>query len=434
MMKGHGWSVLLGICLLAGCGGGGSSSTASSSSPSASNVVTLNVDAGPAAAKGGTFNIPYVSVTICQPGTSTCATIDHVLVDTGSSGLRIFASALAAANLTLPDMTDPLDSSNTIGECLPFIDGYTWGPVATAKVQIGGETASSISINILDDNGSYTPSVPKGCTSRTSNTPLDSVASFFANGVLGVGLHVQDCGPSCSDCALLGGGCTSNNDDYYSCNASSNTCLSTSVALTQQVVNPVSLFATDNNGVILELPSVAINGVTGAQGTLTFGIGTQTNNGLGSATVLTADESGFFTTTFNGQALDSSFIDSGSNAFFFDDSSLTACPGSGTPPKLPYFYCPTSTQDLSAVNEGHDASGNPTGANSTVSFQIADLNSIASSHYAIADAGGSGASSPGSDMLNNDFDFGLTFFYGRRVYTAIEGTVIGSATGPFYAY
>jgi hypothetical protein len=429
MMRSDVWSMLLGGCLLTGCGAGSSNSSgviaATSSSQSDSNVVTLSVDSGPAAAKGGTFNIPYVSVTICQPGTSTCATIEHVLVDTGSTGLRIFASALAATNLSLPVTTDPLDSSNTIGECLPFVDGYTWGPLATATAKFGGETASGISVNILDDNGSYAPSVPKACTSLTTDTALNSVAEFSANGVLGVGVFAQDCGYYCV---------SSNNAYYYSCNATSNTCSSTGVPLAQQVLNPVSAFATDNNGVILQLPDVGNAGVSSARGTLTFGIGTQSNNALGNATVLTTDSESYFTATFDGRALDSSFIDSGSNAFFFDDSSLPACKNSGTTPNSPYFYCPTSTQTLSATNEGHDANGNPMGASSTVSFQIADLNTISSAHYAIQDIGGAGASSTGTNPLNNDFDFGLAFFYGRRVYTAIEGLVAGSTTGPFYAY
>jgi Protein of unknown function (DUF3443) len=434
-MRRQGLSILLGISILVGCGGGGASSGGSdvsaASASSAGNVVTLSVGPGPAAANGGTFNIPYASVTLCQPGTATCSTINNVLVDTGSTGLRIFASALAAANLSLPPTTDPLDASNTIGECIPFIDGYTWGPLALAKLEIGGETAGSLSINIIDDNGSYTPSVPTACTSLTSSNSLNSVAQFHANGVLGVGLRAQDCGASCADCAMLGGGCTSHNDVYYSCNSISNTCISTSVPLTAQVVNPVGAFPTDNNGVILQLPSLPVSGATGAQGTLTFGIGTQSNNGLENAEVLTTDDFGFFTTTFNGQVLSNSFIDSGSNAFFFDDNSLRACSSGGDASR---FYCPTSTQSLSATNEAHDANGNPMGGGSTVSFQIANLDAIANRQYAIGDVGGAAASSAGTDMLNNDFDFGLAFFYGRRVFTAIEGTVVGSATGPFYAY
>jgi len=53
------------------------------------------------------------------------------------------------------------------------------------------------------------------------------------------------------------------------------------------VQNPVTLFATDNNGVIIELP--AVSGVeTSVTGSLIFGIGTQSNNALGSATVYTS--------------------------------------------------------------------------------------------------------------------------------------------------
>ena len=35
-----------------------------------------------------------VQVTVCVPKTNDCATIDDVMVDTGSTGLRLEASAL----------------------------------------------------------------------------------------------------------------------------------------------------------------------------------------------------------------------------------------------------------------------------------------------------------------------------------------------------
>ena len=47
----------------------------------------------------GQSNMPYVSVTICEPGTYNCKTIHNILLDTGSSGLRIFASAVKSLNL-----------------------------------------------------------------------------------------------------------------------------------------------------------------------------------------------------------------------------------------------------------------------------------------------------------------------------------------------
>jgi Protein of unknown function (DUF3443) len=419
------WTVWLGLCFLAGCGGGGggggsgASSSSSSSGASASNVVTLTVGPGPAAAMGGTFNIPYASVKLCRPGTTTCATIDNVLVDTGSNGLRIMASALMAAGLTLADLADPSNPGNGIAECLPFANGYTWGPVATADVSLGGELASGLSVHIIDDNGSYAATAPKSCATVPS---LNSVKAFAANGILGVGYLDHDCGAMCAGCASS---CNDNNDIYYSCNIATNTCSFTPVALIDQVRNPVALFPIDNNGVILKLQVVPAGGQARATGSLIFGIGTRSNNALGGATVLTLDSLGNFTTTYNGQTLNSSFIDSGSNGLFFPDSSIPVCPSTKTNPHANEFYCPTSTLPLQAVNQGQD------GTTSTVPFDIASLNSINPNFYATAVLGGPAAT---NTPLGLYFDWGLPFFYGKSVYTAIEGKPAGTATGPFNAY
>ena len=65
------------------------------------------------------FNEAFATVTVCVPGqSSNCQTIDGILVDTGSSGLRILGSAIS---LSLPPQTtaagDPVD------ECFTFQDG-----------------------------------------------------------------------------------------------------------------------------------------------------------------------------------------------------------------------------------------------------------------------------------------------------------------------
>jgi hypothetical protein len=433
------WIVLLGLCALAGCGGGGgnsgslgsasssgssssSSSGSSSSGASGSNVVALVVGPGPAAANGGTFNIPYTSVTLCNPGTTTCAVIANVLVDTGSSGLRIMASALQASGLALPNTVDPNNASNSIAECLPFADGYTWGPVTVADVRMNGELASSLSVNIIDDDSYYAATVPTSCTSINSSTSLNSVSAFEANGVLGVGTFDQDCGTSCAGC---GSSCNSNSDIYYSCNIATNSCAFTPVSLTAQIRNPVALFASDNNGVILELPGVPTTGQTGASGSLIFGIATQSNNGLGSATVLTADGDGNFITTFNGQMLDSSFIDSGSNGFFFADSSIPACTSTTQNPMANQFYCPSSPLSLQATNQGQN------GVTSTVQFEITSLSSLNGTFYASPSIGGPAAP---STALGSYFDFGLPFFYGKNVYVAIDDKTASGTPGPYYAY
>src|SRR4051812_33659215 len=79
-----------------GTGSGGGTGT--SPPPAAGNVVAVTLDGG---ADGSAFNSAFVSVTVCQPGTQNCQAVDHVLVDTGSFGLRLAASALQSG-LALP--------------------------------------------------------------------------------------------------------------------------------------------------------------------------------------------------------------------------------------------------------------------------------------------------------------------------------------------
>jgi hypothetical protein len=86
---------------------------------------------------------------------------------------------------------------------------------------------------------------------------------------------------------------------YYECPTSG--CVVTAEALAQQVQNPVTLFATDNNGVMVELPAVGAP-ETSVSGSLIFGIGTRSNNGLNGATVCTVDANGNFITTYQGQS------------------------------------------------------------------------------------------------------------------------------------
>ena len=40
----------------------------------------------------------------------------------------------------------------------------------------------------------------------------------------------------------------------------------------------------------------------------------------------------------------------------------------------------------------------------------------------------------GQYFFSNSFDFGLPFFYGRSVYTAIEGRNAAGTVGPYYAF
>jgi hypothetical protein len=185
-----------------------------------------------------------------------------------------------------------------------------------------------------------------------------------------------------------------------------------------QVQNPVWLFSSDNNGTIIELPAVTSAGATEVQGALVFGIGTQSNNSLGSAQVITLDGFGNFTTTYANQGYSGSYIDSGSNGIYFLDSGTTGLPLCSSSQS---FYCPSQEQKFSASNAGSS------GVSSTVAFRIANASVLFgnASNFAYDNLGGP---NPGS------FDWGLPFFFGRNVFTAIESQNSPAGVGPYFAY
>jgi Protein of unknown function (DUF3443) len=183
--------------------------------------------------------------------------------------------------------------------------------------------------------------------------------------------------------------------------------------------NPVILFAGDNNGSLIELPSVS-GPETTVSGSLIFGIGTRSNNGLGSATVFFEDPLlGNFSTTFDGQTYsDAGFIDAGSNAIYFLDSGTTGIPACSD---APFWYCPSSTKSLTATNKGTN------GATGNVSFSVGNADSLTSNvnNAVVPTLGG---------PFSGAFDWGLPFFFGRNVYTAIQGKSTPGGTGPYQAY
>lgn len=386
--------------IVSGCGGG-SSHTASMTPPvtTGSNVQPVAVNAGP---EGNYANGIFTSVKVCVPSSSNCQTIDNVLVDTGSYGLRVLSSAGGGAlTLVLPPVS--ISNGDPLGECAGFVSGFTWGPIKTADVSIGGETASKIPIQLIDPTFA---GVPQPCRNG-GVAENDTLQTLGANGILGIGPFAQDCGGACQQTG------TQNPGWYYSCPSSG--CVTIPVALAQQVQNPIPLFPVDNNGVIVELPAVS-GPEPSLSGSLVFGIGTQSNNGLGGATIFPINSNGEFTTTYKGQSYPG-FVDSGSNAYFFLDanlSGLTVCTSNSG------FYCPPSTVNLSAVTTGGAKTA-------TINFSISNANTLFSTP-ANAVFNTLGGPNPGM------FDWGLPFFYGRNVFTAIDGQTTPAGAGPYWAY
>jgi hypothetical protein len=347
----------------------------------------------------GSVNTPFVSVTVCSPGTNDCQTIDHVILDTGSSGLRIVSSVL---NPVLSPVQ--IGNGRALAECMQFVSGYTWGSIRSADVKLAGHTLEGLAIQLIGDTSAG--SAPASCANTGAS--FNTVDLMGGNGILGVGIFAQDCGASCARTAVAGA--------YYACSGAN--CQPTAVPPGQQLHNPVALLSADDNGVVVELPVISSSGASSVNGTLTLGIGTQANNSLGSATVLRVNaNSGAFTTQFGG-ANYTGFLDSGSNGFFFESRAISACTGAYSG-----FYCPASMQHFTATNRGTD------GATSTVSFEVDNTRTLFSSgNVAFNNLAGNYMGSGGA------FDWGLPFFFGRTVFTAIEGKSTLGGTGPYIAY
>jgi hypothetical protein len=397
------------LCLGAiSCGGGGGSlsgpggSSGTGTVTPASNVVSVEVSSGPS---GNSINTLFTSVKVCVPGTATCQTIDNIQVDTGSYGLRILAQALT---LSLPVATTA--GGSALVECTEFVDGYSWGPLAAVDLTISGETASSVPVQLIGD--ARYPTVPSDCSSA-GPTAEDTVATFGANGILGIGPFAQDCGTFCV-------GSIPEPAVYYACSTASN-CTATTLPVASQMPNPVTLFASDNNGTIISLPAVAAGGAANVQGSLIFGIDTQSNNQSGTAKVVPVATSGqfagSFTTVFNGQTLSSSFVDSGSNAIYFNDSNVAQCTNAG----FTSFYCPSGPVNLSAEFE---LTG---GTTVSESFTVSSAEMLSASNTAFPELAG-------TNPTAQSFDWGLPFFFGRRVVTAVQGYTTSAGSGPYIAF
>jgi hypothetical protein len=136
-------------------------------------------------------------------------------------------------------------------------------------------------------------------------------------------------------------------------------------------------------------------------------------------TAYAANATGEFSTQFSGRTY-GSFIDSGSNGFFFTSPAASQLPNCAAPNAG--WFCPATTVSLSATNTG--ASGAPSGA---VSFQIGNLADLTANSFirVFAEVGGT---------FPGNFDWGLPFFFGRNVFIGYSGSTSSLGNGPYWAY
>lgn len=396
--------------LLSACGGGGNGGVAvapatattnpgvylSVSNPT--NQIPLTVEQVPTI---NTFNIPYVTVTVCHPTNGQCLAIDHVVVDTGSYGLRLLSDFPGISALGLPSVTTT--TSQPVSECAQFLEGTLWGGVYQAKVKLAQEVTNTIPIQLISDPGN--PNVvqaPTSCTSSANN--IGTQSGIGGNGLLGVGMFPYDLSP------------------YYSCTGSGSTALCTTIASPTnaiEIANPVAAFTShDNNGVILQMPSIGPHGAVSATGILTFGIDSQADNqltALGLTPVATDPTTGNFSATLTGQTTyPASFFDSGSNFNYIPLSGIaTDNLGNYVPPSL--------------ITESGTAGNVP------LSFDILDISAdLNAGNEAFNDNGnnGGGITTPGGAA---SADFGLPYYFGHSIAHVMAGQTVTEGTGPFYA-
>ncbi|WP_174769741.1 DUF3443 family protein [Paraburkholderia bonniea] len=365
-----------------------------------SNTIPITVEQyGPPI--GYNVNQPYVSITLCPPGSkdpTECKTIDHMLLDTGSVGVRVIASQIPAAlQAKLPAQTgatNDLTGKAPLAECALFGSGFTWGSIKQADVLMGDKKAPALPIQIVSDPDLST--VPTTCTSR-GGPNIGSVDGIIANGVVGIGHTARDSAVN-----------------YYYC-PSATSCTTATVAATSQVMHPVMAFATDNNGTIIRLPAVPATGQAKVTGELVFGIGTRTNNALpAAAAIIPVDAYGRYMTTYNGIAR-RSLIDSGTNTLVFVDATIPVKPNGFYEPLTPA----TLITQMAAQSSG-------TTVQKEVKFTIENSTTLfATGNTAFSSLGlySSVASA-----------WGLPFFFGRDVYTVVDTAKIGGLAGPFVAF
>ncbi|HXY97988.1 MAG TPA: DUF3443 family protein [Steroidobacteraceae bacterium] len=402
------------LLVLASCGGGGGGSSSSvggggggGGGVSGPNVATLTVSAF----QPGFVNIPFVTITVCAPSTNNCQTIDNIQVDTGSTGVRVIASVLNASLLSALPQQLVGATTTPVVECTQFADGYSWGPVVSADVEIASEKASGIPIQVI--GSSAFTQIPADCSTPVPNEE-DTVATFGANGIIGVGVFAQDCGSACASGIVAG--------TYYGCPTNGASCAGIMEPTNLQVSHPVAAFASDDNGVIIELPSVAAGGAASAAGYLVFGIGTESNNALGTATILETDPNmGTLTVTFAGTPYPESFLDSGSNAYYFTDNALSPC-GQGT--NVQGYFCTAANLSATITTLA--------GMQLTANFAVGDASTMFEANPTADALPQLAGPIPAADATT--FDFGLPYFYGRNVFTAIEGMSAGGTMGPYVAY
>jgi Protein of unknown function (DUF3443) len=151
-------------------------------------------------------------------------------------------------------------------------------------------------------------------------------------------------------------------------------------------------------------------------GQLVLGIGTQSNNGLGGATVIKVDGYGNFTTIFNGQTFSQSFIDSGTNQLAFPEARFLRARRALVP------FLPR----LAAHADGGEQGNRRHHFDGVVRRR--------ERRDALRDEQLHGVRRPRGPGWVRHIRLGFPFFIGRVFYVGLLGATTPGGEGPFFAY
>ncbi len=314
---------------LSGCGGSSSSPSTPAPSCTGGTPPGLSDTASPLpvyeSTCAGTVNIPVVTLHICVPGTSTCQDVPNILVDFGSTGLRLSHTLPIAGELPQEQI-----GGQPLYECYYFESGYNYGPVVTATVTLDGQ---SVQVPVQISNSSL--SAP--CGNIVSPTSPSAPFQPYYNGILGVLFPQYD--DLDSSAIYLEGSQSSVVNPSQS----------------ETVQNPVYLLPISSNDGVLLTISTKVSSSQGAPsftGTLTFGALSS-----GTGTQLQTDRYGEITATYpssgTGSTHYSAFFDTGSNGFFFDNSLIPQCTGNDSG-----FFCGNASSQTVTFSSPTSSSSN----------------------------------------------------------------------------
>ncbi|MGB8260853.1 MAG: DUF3443 family protein [Terracidiphilus sp.] len=362
------------------------------------NTAVLYVDGYPCVpADYPDYDQPYTNVKICAPGSTTnCQVIDHVIVDSGSVGVRFIGSTIKKALLSaLPAVTE---GPNPITECEIYVSSFIYGPLKKADIYWAGKVARNFPVQI---GGAAGFPIPTDCSSQ-GGSPTNDTASFDSNGLIGVAFPLVDTGI------------------YYTCNSKGAKCAENYYG---GIPNLIGAFSSDNNGVTMTMPQISLNGsATPAIGSLVFGVGTEANNKPPAGTVpLFNNSDGLFHMQI-GSSKATAYIDSGTNTMSIA-GTYPVC----TDPGGNGFFCPKSNTPL-AVGMYSISQTKP---QFTVGYTMGNGSALLNLGYvAYNDLVGIADS---STTAGNAFALGLSNFFGHTMYFVFNSRKSSLGTGPINA-